>query len=179
MTHSVSEDRAFDPLEGGRHSSVDRIADPGPLGLSAFATTTFMLSCVNAGLAHPSPGSRGREGQRDGAVTAHRVSSEQRSGAGPPRRRHAMERRSSRWAGSHPPTGDRLGSRWPVGGRARRAVWHPDDSGPLSPWKIESFARSHSDPQSSRVSYPDRVGPWLVRISGSSQQSCERMGSLG
>lgn len=51
MTHLVSEDRVFDPLESGRHSSVDRIVDPGPLGLSAFATTTFVLSCVNAGLA--------------------------------------------------------------------------------------------------------------------------------
>lgn len=51
MTHLVSEDRAFTPLEDGRSSSVDRIADPGPLGLSAFAATTFMLSCVNAGLA--------------------------------------------------------------------------------------------------------------------------------
>lgn len=27
------------------------IADPGPLGLAAFAMTTFLLSCVNAGLA--------------------------------------------------------------------------------------------------------------------------------
>jgi succinate-acetate transporter protein len=51
MTHLVSADRAVDPLEGGRCSSIDRIADPGPLGLSAFATTTFVLSCVNAGLA--------------------------------------------------------------------------------------------------------------------------------
>jgi succinate-acetate transporter protein len=51
MTQLVSEDRAFDSLEGGRFSSVDHIADPGPLGLSAFATTTFVLSCVNAGLA--------------------------------------------------------------------------------------------------------------------------------
>jgi uncharacterized protein len=29
---------------------VDGIADPGPLGLAAFAMTTFVLSCVNAGL---------------------------------------------------------------------------------------------------------------------------------
>jgi succinate-acetate transporter protein len=51
MTHLVSEERASDPLERGWPSSVDRIADPGPLGLSAFATTTFVLSCVTAGLA--------------------------------------------------------------------------------------------------------------------------------
>ncbi|MGB6165889.1 MAG: acetate uptake transporter [Pseudonocardiaceae bacterium] len=29
---------------------VDHIADPAPLGLAAFAMTTFVLSCVNAGL---------------------------------------------------------------------------------------------------------------------------------
>jgi succinate-acetate transporter protein len=28
-----------------------QIADPAPLGLAAFAMTTFVLSCVNAGLA--------------------------------------------------------------------------------------------------------------------------------
>lgn len=31
-------------------SPADHIADPGPLGLAAFAMTTFVLSCVNAGL---------------------------------------------------------------------------------------------------------------------------------
>jgi uncharacterized protein len=31
-------------------SSADGIADPGPLGLAAFATTTFVLSVFNAGL---------------------------------------------------------------------------------------------------------------------------------
>ncbi|MGH3426746.1 MAG: acetate uptake transporter, partial [Mycobacteriales bacterium] len=30
--------------------SGDHIADPGPLGLAGFAMTTFVLSCVNAGL---------------------------------------------------------------------------------------------------------------------------------
>ncbi|HEY4004634.1 MAG TPA: acetate uptake transporter [Pseudonocardia sp.] len=29
---------------------IDQIADPGPLGLAGFAMTTFVLSCVNAGL---------------------------------------------------------------------------------------------------------------------------------
>ncbi|AEW98783.1 acetate uptake transporter [Streptantibioticus cattleyicolor] len=32
-------------------TAVAATADPGPLGLAAFATTTFVLSCVNAGLA--------------------------------------------------------------------------------------------------------------------------------
>lgn len=31
-------------------SFMDRVADPGPLGLAAFAMTTFFLSTVNAGL---------------------------------------------------------------------------------------------------------------------------------
>jgi succinate-acetate transporter protein len=35
-------------------AAEDRIADPGPLGLAAFAMTTFVLSCVNAGLASKS-----------------------------------------------------------------------------------------------------------------------------
>ncbi|GAC1640068.1 MAG: GPR1/FUN34/YaaH family transporter [Ktedonobacteraceae bacterium] len=30
--------------------AVSAVANPGPLGLSAFALTTFVLSCVNAGL---------------------------------------------------------------------------------------------------------------------------------
>ena len=33
------------PAQPGAH-----IADPAPLGLAAFALTTFVLSCVNAGL---------------------------------------------------------------------------------------------------------------------------------
>jgi uncharacterized protein len=32
-------------------SPTSHIADPGPLGLAGFAMTTFVLSCVNAGLA--------------------------------------------------------------------------------------------------------------------------------
>jgi succinate-acetate transporter protein len=47
----ASEDTASEPLEVRPHSPVDHIADPGPLGLAAFAMTTFVLSCVNAGLA--------------------------------------------------------------------------------------------------------------------------------
>jgi uncharacterized protein len=50
MTRSVQE-----PLEtSNRPSSLlsADIADPGPLGLGAFAMTTFVLSVVNAGLVH-------------------------------------------------------------------------------------------------------------------------------
>jgi succinate-acetate transporter protein len=50
MTLSVSEGSVSEPPKVGLPSSVDRIADPGPLGLGAFAMTTFVLSCVNAGL---------------------------------------------------------------------------------------------------------------------------------
>ena len=40
-----------DPAQGADGSSpVVKIADPGPLGLAAFALTTFMLSCFNAKL---------------------------------------------------------------------------------------------------------------------------------
>ena len=40
---------APDPT-GGRESPDGRPADPGPLGLAAFAGTTFVLSLINAGL---------------------------------------------------------------------------------------------------------------------------------
>lgn len=40
---------APDPT-GGRSAGVWTPADPGPLGLAAFAGTTFMLSLINAGL---------------------------------------------------------------------------------------------------------------------------------
>ncbi|HEV7452655.1 MAG TPA: acetate uptake transporter [Pseudonocardiaceae bacterium] len=42
---SVSE-----PLQVRTEPPGDHIADPGPLGLAGFAMTTFVLSCVNAGL---------------------------------------------------------------------------------------------------------------------------------
>lgn len=42
---SVSE-----PLQVRTGAPGDHIADPGPLGLAGFAMTTFVLSCVNAGL---------------------------------------------------------------------------------------------------------------------------------
>jgi succinate-acetate transporter protein len=50
MTRPVSEDNISDALENGAPRPAERIADPGPLGLGAFAMTTFVLSCVNAGL---------------------------------------------------------------------------------------------------------------------------------
>src|SRR5947209_766587 len=50
MTRPVSEDNISDALENGAPRPAERIGDPGPLGLGAFAMTTFVLSCVNAGL---------------------------------------------------------------------------------------------------------------------------------
>jgi uncharacterized protein len=44
---SVSEDREVTPAVQPAASAVS-IADPGPLGLAAFALTTFLLSAVNA-----------------------------------------------------------------------------------------------------------------------------------
>jgi succinate-acetate transporter protein len=50
MSHTDHRDRS----EGARQESPvppgSHIADPAPLGLAAFALTTFVLSCVNAGL---------------------------------------------------------------------------------------------------------------------------------
>ncbi|WP_269854777.1 acetate uptake transporter [Streptomyces sp. RPT161] len=37
-------------LDQPRQAAVDSIADPGPLGLAGFASTTFVLSCFNANL---------------------------------------------------------------------------------------------------------------------------------
>jgi succinate-acetate transporter protein len=42
--------RAASPPEAPAAEPIDQIADPGPLGLAGFAMTTFVLSCVNAGL---------------------------------------------------------------------------------------------------------------------------------
>ena len=38
-----------EPLQQRPAAGTDMIADPGPLGLAAFAMTTFVLSCFNAG----------------------------------------------------------------------------------------------------------------------------------
>ncbi|WP_067463905.1 acetate uptake transporter [Actinomadura macra] len=38
------------PTQAPTHAPAPGIADPGPLGLAAFALTTFVLSCVNAGI---------------------------------------------------------------------------------------------------------------------------------
>jgi len=38
-----------EPLQQRPAAPTDMIADPGPLGLAAFAMTTFVLSCFNAG----------------------------------------------------------------------------------------------------------------------------------
>jgi succinate-acetate transporter protein len=45
---SVSEDRAVEPTPA-TPAAVSGIADPAPLGLGAFALTTFLLSAKNAG----------------------------------------------------------------------------------------------------------------------------------
>ena len=45
---SVSEDRTVQPTSAS-FAPVPGIADPGPLGLAAFALTTFLLSAKNAG----------------------------------------------------------------------------------------------------------------------------------
>ena len=43
----------------GAESAAPAIANPAPLGLSAFALTTFVLSCSNAGFIFPQVGSGG------------------------------------------------------------------------------------------------------------------------
>jgi uncharacterized protein len=48
MTKSVAEHRESPQVQ--TVPSGGQIADPGPLGLAGFAMTTFVLSCVNAGL---------------------------------------------------------------------------------------------------------------------------------
>ena len=45
--------RVQEPLEERPATPMDAIADPGPLGLAAFAMTTFVLSCFNAGFFGP------------------------------------------------------------------------------------------------------------------------------
>ena len=53
---SVSEDRTVQPTAPSPAPTLS-IADPAPLGLGAFALTTFLLSAVNAGWANASTGS--------------------------------------------------------------------------------------------------------------------------
>jgi succinate-acetate transporter protein len=53
---SVSEDREATPAVQPAAAAAP-IADPAPLGLAAFALTTFLLSAVNAGWAKSSTGS--------------------------------------------------------------------------------------------------------------------------
>jgi succinate-acetate transporter protein len=50
MVNIVSERSVSEPLRVRTEPLGDHIADPGPLGLAGFAMTTFVLSCVNAGL---------------------------------------------------------------------------------------------------------------------------------
>jgi len=53
MARSITDrqvnDQAEEPLQQRSPTPADMIADPGPLGLAAFAMTTFVLSCFNAG----------------------------------------------------------------------------------------------------------------------------------
>jgi uncharacterized protein len=50
MANIVAKRSVSEPLQVRTEPSGDHIADPGPLGLAGFAMTTFVLSCVNAGL---------------------------------------------------------------------------------------------------------------------------------
>jgi succinate-acetate transporter protein len=47
---TMSRDRNSTFTMDERPRAVEKIADPGPLGLAAFALTTFVLSMINAGL---------------------------------------------------------------------------------------------------------------------------------
>lgn len=53
MARSITDrqvnDQVEEPLQQRSPTPADMIADPGPLGLAAFAMTTFVLSCFNAG----------------------------------------------------------------------------------------------------------------------------------
>lgn len=51
MSASISDRNVAEPLAVRTEPPGDHIADPAPIGLAAFAMTTFVLSCVNAGLA--------------------------------------------------------------------------------------------------------------------------------
>lgn len=47
---AITDRDVIEPRSSGSEPSTDHIADPGPVGLAGFAMTTFVLSCVNAGL---------------------------------------------------------------------------------------------------------------------------------
>ncbi len=51
MSSSLDDKRGLDAPVSPVTTPGDGIADPGPLGLAAFASTTFVLSVFNAGLA--------------------------------------------------------------------------------------------------------------------------------
>lgn len=50
MAETLYGRNVSEPLAVRTEPPIDHIADPGPLGLAGFAMTTFVLSCVNAGL---------------------------------------------------------------------------------------------------------------------------------
>jgi uncharacterized protein len=50
MSSTITDRNVSEPLAVRTESPADHIADPGPVGLAGFAMTTFVLSCVNAGL---------------------------------------------------------------------------------------------------------------------------------
>lgn len=50
MATTVSEGSIGPGVDASAARASSPIADPGPLGLAAFASTTFVLSCFNAGL---------------------------------------------------------------------------------------------------------------------------------
>jgi succinate-acetate transporter protein len=50
MIDTIAERCGSELVQVRTEPTADHIADPGPLGLAGFAMTTFVLSCVNAGL---------------------------------------------------------------------------------------------------------------------------------
>jgi hypothetical protein len=54
MSSTISDRNVSEPQASRAEPPAEAIADPGPLGLAGFAMTTFVLSCVNAGLASKS-----------------------------------------------------------------------------------------------------------------------------
>ncbi|HEX4246612.1 MAG TPA: acetate uptake transporter [Pseudonocardia sp.] len=54
MSATISDRNVSEPVDARAEPPGDQIADPGPLGLAGFAMATFVLSCVNAGLASKS-----------------------------------------------------------------------------------------------------------------------------
>lgn len=50
MVKEMAEEREVAGFERGGSPEINLVADPAPLGLGAFAATTFLLSLVNAGV---------------------------------------------------------------------------------------------------------------------------------